>query len=232
MSVEVCSYRLTMRGKPVGTHVLKTENKGRFTRMEGKANFQGGLGNLSVAQSSRSSSETHHSLRFREQTQERAENRTFDVAFDEALGLVRASRGPRDVAETPYLRPYRDPLSLLNEIRNLGDRGALNVAMLGKDVSVQFVGEVDLSTSLGAKRARAYVLHPGQSVVYVDVQSPHTILKLTQRLADGLVDALLVKVASEASLEAFGEEERRQDPESRSGKKRRGRRKPRRRRRS
>lgn len=232
MSVEVCSYRLTMRGKPVGTHVLKTETKGRFTRMEGKANFQGDLGNLSVAQSSRSTSDTHHSLRFREETQERSESRTFDVAFDEALGVVRATRGPRDVAETPYIRPYRDPLSLLNEIRNLGGRGAVNVAMLGKDVSVQYVGEVDLSTSIGHKRARAYLLHPGQSVVYVDVHSPHTILKLTQRLADGHVDALLVRVASEPTLEAFGEEERRQEAEGRAGKKRRGRRKPRRRRRT
>lgn len=232
MSVEVCSYRLTMRGKPVGTHVLKTENKGRFTRMEGKSYFQGGLGNLNVAQSSRSSSDTHHSLRFREETQERSENRTFDVAFDQAAGVVTATRGPRDVAETPYIRPYRDPLSLLNEIRGLGERGATNVAMLGKDVTVQYVGEVELSTSIGHKRARAYLLHPGQSVVYVDVQSPHTILKLTQRVADGHVDALLVKVASEPALEAFGEEERRQDPEGRSGKKRRGRRKPRRRRRT
>lgn len=232
MSVEVCSYRLTMRGKPVGTHTLKTENKGRFTRMEGKSSFQGGLGNLTVTQSSRSSSDFHHSLRFREETQERSDKRTFDVAFDEASGIVRASRGPRDVAETPYLRPYRDPLSLLNEVRNLGDKGVMNVAMLGKDVSVQYVGEVNLSTSIGDKRARAYVLHPGQSVVYVDVQSPYTILKLTQRLADGHVDALLVRVASEPTLEAFGEEERRQEPDGRAGKKRRGRRKPRRRRRT
>ena len=228
MSVEVCSYRLTMRGKPVGTHVLKTENKGRLVRMEGKSTFQGGLGNLSITQSSRSAAGTHHSMRFREETQERSENRTFDVAFDETTGLVRATRGPRDVAETPYIRPYRDPLSLLNEVRNLGERGASNVAMLGKDVNIQYVGEVDLSTSIGHKRARAYVLHPGQSVVYVDVQSPHTILKLTQRLADGHVDALLVKVASEPTLEAFADE-RRQEQAGSASKKRRGRRKPRRR---
>lgn len=232
MSVEVCSYRLTMRGKPVGTHVIKTENKGKFTRMEGKSHFQGGLGNLSIAQSSRSSTDAHYSVRFREETQERSESRTFDVHFDDTRGVVRASRGPRDVAETPYLRPYRDPLSLLNEIRNLGDSGAHNVAMLGKDVSVQYVGEVDLSTSLGHKRARAYLLHPGQSVVYVDVNSPYTILKLTQRVAEGHVDALLVRVASEPNLESFGEEERRHETEAKSGKKRRGRRKPRRRRRT
>lgn len=232
MSVEVCSYRLTMRGKPVGTHVLKTENKGRFTRMEGAAHFQGGLGNLSVIQSSRSSSDSHHSLRFREETKERSDNRSFDVTFDEGRGLVKATRGPRDVAETPYLRPYRDPLSLLNEIRSFGEHGALNIAMLGKDVSVQYVGEVELATALGTKRARAYLLHPGQSVVYVDVQSPHTILKLTQRLADGLVDALLVRVASEPSLEAFGEDDKRQNQEAKGTRKRRGRRKPRRRRRA
>jgi len=232
MSVEVCSYRLTLRGKPVGTHVLKTENKGRFTRMEGTSHFQGSLGTLSVVQSSRSSSDSHHSLRFREETKERSENRSFDVTFDEGRGLVRAARGPRDLAETPYLRPYRDPLSLLNEIRSLGDQGALNIAMLGKDVSVQFVGEVDLATALGTKRARAYLLHPGQSVVYVDVHSPYTILKLTQRLADGHVDALLVRVASEPSLEAFGEDDKRQSQDGKGARKRRGRRKPRRRRRA
>lgn len=232
MSVEVCSYRLTMRGKPVGTHVLKTERRGRFTRMEGTASFQGGLGTLSVVQSSRSGTDTHHSLRFREETAERNENRRFDVTFDEARGVVRAARGPRDVAEVPYLRPYRDPLSLLDEVRGLGGSGASGVAMLGKDVTIQFVGEIDLSTAIGERRAWAYLLHPGQSAVYVDVESPHTILKLTQRVAEGYVDALLVRVASESALEAFGEDDARTSAEQKSGKKRRGRRKPRRRRRA
>src|SRR5690606_12870546 len=120
MSVEVCSYRLTVRGKPVGTHVLKTENDGRVRLMEGRSQFQGALGNSSVVQRSRSSATDHHSLRFREETQERSEKRTFEVDFDAASGLVKASKGPKDKAEMPYLRPYRDPLSLLNEVRTLG----------------------------------------------------------------------------------------------------------------
>lgn len=227
MSVEVVSYRLAYRGKPAGTQVIKTEVLGRVRRMEAKAVFQGPLGNVTVTQRSRSSAQHHHSIRFLEETQERSAKRVFDVQFDAQTGLVRATTGPKDVATTPYIRPYRDPLSLLGQVRDLAGTSAYGVAMLGKDVSVQFAGEVELGTALGERRAWAYVLHPGGSVVYVDVREPHTILKLTQRLADGQLDSLLVSVASEASLEGFGEDE----AGGKRGQKRRGRRRPRRRKR-
>lgn len=233
MAVEVCSYRLTLRGKPVGTHVLKTEGRGRHTQLEGRAQFQGTLGLATVQQRSRCHSQRHFSLRFREETQERTEQRVFDVTFDAQNGVVTAAKGAKDVARMPYLRPYRDPLSLLHELRSLGETELARLPMLGKDVTVQFVGEVDLDTALGPRRARAYLLHPGQSVVYVDVAPPHTILKLTQRLAEGHLDALLVKVASEPSLEPFDEGGTEGGGAvGKSGKRRSRRRRPRRRRKS
>jgi len=229
VSVEVCNYRLTLRGKPVGTHVIKTEEAGRVRRMEAQSLFQGALGSSRVLQRSRSSVGEHHSLDFREETQERSEKRTFEVDFDADSGLVRASKGPKDRSEIPYLRPYRDPLSMLAEVRRLGDSGATEIAMLGKDVVVQFLGAVDLNTALGDKRANAYLLHPGNSVVYVDSQAPHAILKLTQRLPDGHLDALIVSIASEATLEGFAADDRPQERGSKSGRRRRGRRRQKRR---
>lgn len=206
MAAEVMSFRLTYRGKPAGTQVMKTEQRGRHTQLEGRAQFQGPLGTSSVVQRSRSHAQRFFSLRYAEETQERNENRSFDVTFDQQAGTVSAVKGPKDRAVVPYLLPYRDPLGLLHELRSL-EASALPVAvpMLGKDVHVQFAGEVELETALGTRLARAYVLHPGQSVVYVDVAAPHYLLKMTQRLAEGYLDALLVKVSSEPSLEQFGE---------------------------
>lgn len=206
MSVEVMSFRYTYRGKPAGTQVIKTELKGRHTQLEGKAQFQGALGNATVVQRSRCSAERFFSLRYLEETQERNESRSFDVTFDPQTGLVSAVKGQKDQASVPYLVSYRDPLSLLHELRTIGERAEpVLIPLLGKTVSVQYGGEVELDGPFGPRRARAYVLHPGQSVVYVDNQAPHHILKLTQRLADGHLDALLIKVASEAALEPFGE---------------------------
>ncbi len=232
MSVEVHSYRLALRGKPVGTHVVKTALKGQHAQLEARSQFQGQLGVSTVVQRSRCHAVEHFSLRFNEETQERSEQRKFDVTFDGREGLVTASKGGKDNASIPYLLPYRDPLSLLHELRSLSEQDSPQVVpMLGKDVTVQFAGEVELDTALGRKRARAYVLHPGQSVVYVDVAEPHAILKLTQRLLEGQLEVLLVKVGSEAALEPFGEAE----PErgrGKSGRKRGQRRRPRRRKKS
>lgn len=203
--VEVCSYRLSHKGKPVGTQVLKASAQGKVALLEGKAMFQGGLGQATVVQRSRCHAARHFSHRFREESSERSGNRTFDVVFDPQEGLVTASKG-RDEAVTPYDRPYRDPLSLLQELRTLEGTDHLRVPMLGKDVTVQLVGEVELDTVLGPRSARAYLLHPGGSVVYVDARPPHLLLKLTQRLSDGVVDALLVKVEQEAAMEDWTRE--------------------------
>jgi len=202
MPVEVCSYRLTHKGKPVGSQELKTLHRGRSTLLEARAQFQGPLLSGSVVQRSRCAAGERLSQRFREDWKERSGQRSFEVVFDADAGLVTASKG-RDQATTPYLLPYRDPLALLLELRELGDAEHRVLPLLGKDVTVQRVGEVELDTSLGTRTALAYLLHPGGSVAYVDREPPHLLLKLTQRLADGFVDALLVGVGEEDDLQDF-----------------------------
>lgn len=230
--MEVVSYRLTHRGKPVGTQTFKTADLGRHAQLEVRSQFQGTFGVSTVVQRSRCDVEGV-SLRFAEETQERSDNRKFDVVFDARSGLVTAAKGPKDNAALPYLLPYRDPVSLLHQVRGLGElEEPRRVPLLGKEVTVQFVGVVELDTVFGKRPARAYVLHPGQSVVYVDVEAPHTILKLTQRLPDGQLDALLVKVGSEASLAPFGEPTEQRSGGGKSGRRRGQRRRPRRRKRS
>jgi hypothetical protein len=174
------------------------------TQLEGRASYQGALGQSTVVQRSRCHAARHYSLRFREETSDRSGQRTFEVDFNAQEGLVTASRGPRDQASVPYVRPYRDPLSLLHELRAGFEHEHLRLPMLGKDVTAQRVGEVELDTALGPKRAAAYLLHPGGSAVYIDLEPPHILLKMSQRLEDGYVEALLVRVAQEADMEAWG----------------------------
>lgn len=210
MSVEVCSYRLVLRGKPVGTHTLRTQRVGKVIELEAKLMLQGGLGQQVITQLSRVHAESHHSLSFVELLQDRGERRQFDLTFDAERGLVRAGKG-KDGAEVPYLRPYEDPLGLLYHLRQLpATVRHLRVPMLGKDVVVERLPDTVIE-HLGLHAARVYLLLPGGSYVYVDDEPPHIILKLTQRLEGQLLDALLVKVAHEAPphLSPVPEEHRR-----------------------
>lgn len=235
MPVEVTSYRLALRGKSVGTHVMKTAVLGDEVQLEARSQFQSASLDATVTQRSRSQVERGSSLRFREEVVERNEQRFLDLTFDARSGLVTASKGPRDTATMPYLRDYRDPLSLLHELRGLAadtgagqDDGAAPPAatfpMLGKDVHAQFAGEVDVETALGVKRAYAYLLHPGMNVVYVAAEAPHHIVKMSQRLPEGLLDVVLVKVGSEQALPPFGLEGRERQDERQGGSRRRSRR--------
>lgn len=229
MAVEVVSYRLAMRGKNVGTHVMKTAVLGREVQLEAKSQFQSSTFNATVTQRSRSHAQLRHSLRFREEVVERNEQRFLDVTFDTRNGVVTASKGPRDTSSMPYFRDYRDPLSLLHELRGLGDAApdateSATFPMLGKDVHAQLAGEVDVETGLGVKRARAYLLHPGMSVVYVAVEAPHYIVKMSQRLPEGLLDVVMTKLGSEQALAQFGVEAKAAPAEGQGQQKRRSRR--------
>lgn len=203
MTVEVCSYRLTSHGKPAGSHVLKTFDNGRNTQLEAKLQLQGSLGQWTVLQQSRCHTQRFHSLQFTEENSRRGERRTYEVEFNLNDGMVHAKRNQKDSASVPYIRPFRDPLSLLFELRGRCGEELIRVPMLGKDVVAQRLGEVELDTGIGKRAALAYSLHPGGSYVYLDVNAPHHLLKLTQRLTDQWVDALLVKVAHEAPAEAL-----------------------------
>lgn len=224
MAVDVASYRLTLRGQPVGTHVLRREERGSTTVLDGVLHLQGSLGTATTTQRSRTHRRRHHSFWYSEETQRRGERRSYEVTFDPKSGLITARRG-NDEASVPYLRPYRDPLGLLEELRAAAAEEApaewVRVPMLGKDVLAQHLGEAELETAFGPRRARTYVLQPGGAYVYVDVAAPHEILQMTQRIDGQWLDVQLVKIGQEAAMPQREEE---------GGQRRRGKRRRRRRR--
>lgn len=224
MPVDVATYRLSLRGQPVGTHVLRREEQGSVTALEGEMQLQGSLGALTTIQRSRTHRRRFHSLSFVEEMQRRGERRSFEVEFDAKSGLVTARRGD-DEASLPYLLPYRDPLGLLEQLRAAATEEErpewLRVPMLGKDVVAQHVGETEIDSIYGPRSAHAFVLHPGGSFVYVDAEAPHQILQMTQRIEGGWLDVQLQKIGQEASMPSREDE---------GGKRRRGKRRRRRRR--
>ena len=200
MSVEVCHYRLSLRGKPVGTHVLATHHRGRTTVLDAKLTLQGQgpLRSATVTQQSKVHRQQFFSFSFQEKSLEGSDTRTFEVLFDIEAGQVVASRN-RDEATVPYVQAFEDPLGLLHHIRSLGPgETTVRVPMLGKDVVVERVGETALETVLGERTAYAYALQPGGSYVYVDTQTPNLILTMRQRFDGQLLDAHLVRVDEEA----------------------------------
>lgn len=219
MAVEVNSYRLSLRGNPVGTHVLRTEHRGQTTHLDGRLMLQGSLGQVTTTQISRVDRKGKHSLGFREETERRGEKRLYEVVFDAERGLVRASRGSGDEADVPYILPYRDPLGLLHELRGLkANSEPLRIPMLGKEVTVLHLGITEVDTALGRRNAHAYRLHPGNSYVYVEASQPFTIVHLSQRFDGQLLDASLLKIAQEDAMPS------RESERPRQGKRRRRRR--------
>lgn len=212
--VEALTYRLMHRGRPAGRLLVRSGERGRVAVVEARMQLQGALGNATVTQTSRCHAHRHHSLRFQETSEGRPETRPFEVRFDEGEGLVRATLGRHDTAEAPYLLPYRDPLSLVRELRAVTARsmrdGELptapwHVPMLGKDVVVARVVDLEVELPSGPRPARGYVLHPGGSVVAIDLAPPHAPLRFLQRLPEGVLEALLVEVAEEDTLPGLEE---------------------------
>ncbi len=198
MPTEICSYRLSLRGKPLGSYAVSSSIRGRLVFLEAKLLLQGSMGNVSVTQRSKCQRFEFYSLSFQEETASRNETRQFSMQFDDETGLVRANKSG-DVADMPYTRPFLDPLALLYRIRHLNpDATQTRVPMIGKDVVVERVQTTELTTALGKREAYEYHLHPGGSYVYVDVAEPHHILMLSQRVDGQLLDAALVRVDEEA----------------------------------
>jgi hypothetical protein len=204
MSVEVSSYRLERRGNVVGTHVLYTEIGSQTTLLEGNLSLSDNLGQSKVVQRSNCHTNRFFSYRFFETTQTGSDKRLYELVFDHLSGMVTAKRGENDRASIPYLLPYRDPLSVLFEVRNWhrSDGNPKRIPLLGKELTVIPNGIKNLQTLSGAKTAWAYTLHPGGSHVYVDTEEPHVILHLTQRLAGFNIEASLLKVEEEARMPA------------------------------
>lgn len=227
MAVEVLSYDISQRGSPVGSHTLRTELRGGTVHLEGRMQLSGALGRSTIMQTSRTHARMHHSLSFREEQQKRGDNRTYDVQFDRSSGLVRASRGG-DKAEQPLSKPFRDPLGMLFEIRQLDpETSHVTIPMLGKDVQVGLVGSVSLETAVGPREARVYRLFPGGSLLWVAEDEPRVILKMQQRTAGYPLDVVLTRISSEqgstreSSRQAAGRDGGNRRSHSRRGRRRR-----------
>jgi hypothetical protein len=215
MSVEGFTYRLNARGRPAGRLLLRTGERGRIALVEARMQLQGILGQVSWNQTSRCHAQRHHSLRWREDGDGQGESRSFEVRFDADSGLVTATRGRHDTASVPYLLPYRDPLSLLRELRavtaaDAAGRGVprpapWRIPLLGKHVSVARIADVEVDSGGRRLPARSYTLHPGGSVVVVDLAPPHAILRLVQRLEDGVLEATLIEVSEETTMAGWDE---------------------------
>lgn len=189
--------------------------------------LQGSLGQQSVTQKSQLQKQPLYSLNFREEVSDNSERRNFEVEFDGENGLVKASRGKNDTASLPYLLPYQDPLGLLYQVRQLGAQDErVRVPMLGKEVLIERLGKTKLETPLGERSVQAYSLLPGDSRVYVDSREPHHIVKLTQRAGGQLLDALLVKISTEAAMpedeEPRGKRNRKRKRRRRGGRRNKG----------
>ena len=244
MSVEVLSYRLALHGKPVGSLVLRTLQRGRVVTLESRLALQGQGLSGGVTQTSRlrlgERGEPPRSLYFFEETTDRGETRRFELHFDADTGLVKATRGANsaagDTAQTPYLQPYLDPLSLLYRVRRLTESTAnltapIRVPMLGKEVVVERLGDVKLETASDEREAEVFSLRPGSAFIYVDKAPPHHLLRLTQPLEDAHLNAFLVRADEETppatpsrGLQESGDGEHDQKRGKRPRRRRRGRR--------
>lgn len=239
MTVETCSYTLSLGHKAVGSQLVRTAVSGRTTTVEARAQFQGVFGQQSLTQTSQLYTRTCESLRYREENDTKEGKRSFEVTFDTQSGLVTATRQlglQTERAETPLLRPYSDPLGLLHRLRGVvqdekvqngevqnGEAGAsLRVPLLGKDVVITHLGESEIETALGLRRVVGFVLNPGPGYVYVDAEPPYSLLRLVQPTQHGLVEAFLTRrVEEDGTLAKVPGAERPAKRRRRGGRKRR-----------
>ncbi|MEM6431153.1 MAG: hypothetical protein AAF708_18090 [Deinococcota bacterium] len=197
MRKEVCEYRVSLRGRPVGSYRLTTLAQDKIVLLEAQLDLQGPLGRKSVHQRSSIQRDSKLSLEFAESYRSGSETRNFEVSFDQEEGMVTARRGSRDQASIPYIQAYRDPLSIFYELRQ-STSARLQLPLIGKDVVLEHVSDITLETALGPKQALVYSCQPGGNYVYVEDDGSRTILKLSQRLDGQMLEASLVKVSYEA----------------------------------
>lgn len=229
MTVETCSYILSLGHKSVGSQTVRTAVSGRTTTVEARTQFQGVFGQQSLVQTSELHTRTAESLRYHEEIDGKDGKRSFEVKFDARSGLVTATRrlgSQSEHAQTPLMLPYSDPLGLLHRLRSavqheeVGD--SLRVPLLGKDVMIAHLGESEVETARGRARAVGFVLYPGPGYIYVDAEPPYTLVRLVQPTEHGLVEAFLTqRVQEDGTLDATGAETRPAKRRRRGGRRRR-----------
>lgn len=203
MAIEVCSYRVSLRGKPVGSHTLRTQQRQRRILLEARLLLQGSLGQHSITQSSSLRADDLRSERFSEQSNDSS----YELVFDQNQGLVRARQQRQgdlpDQAEVPYICAYQDPLGLLYQLRYMpAEQPRLRVPMLGKDVCVERLKNVHTDSVFGEREMQVLLLRPGSSYLYIDAEAPHYIMAMAQPLDNQMLETMLVKVSQEeGSLE-------------------------------
>ncbi len=192
MTIESCHYTLKIRGRKIGSQVLQSQENRRIVYLESKLTLQGSIDEKTVKQSSRLYRPDFHSLYFREENQDKSHKRSYEVRFDRDAGLVKVFKDGGDNATAPYILPYQDPLGLMFQLRFIPvDQEYVRVPMLGRDVTVRQLPEVELELGNDLKIARVFELHPGGSLVYIDSEAPHNILKLNQRIGQQVIEAEL-----------------------------------------
>lgn len=229
MTIETCSYTLSLGHKSVGAQVVRTAVSGRTTTVASTTRFQGVLGQESLTQTSELHTRTTESLRYFEETEGKEGKRSLEVTFDARSGLVSATRragSQTEHAEAPLLLPYSDPLGLLHRLRSAAQNDAetspLRVPLLGKDVTVTPLGVSVVETALGPRRAAGFVLYPGPGYVYVDTEAPYALLRLVQPTEIGPVEAFLTqRVQEDGLLSAKTEQPRTPKRRRRGGRRRR-----------
>lgn len=200
MANEVCTYRLSYLGKPVGTFTVTSSERGANVFLDSQLQLQGSLGRASVTQKSKLHKHRLSSYFYNEETQEANSKRQFNVTFDYHKGIVRASKSAQDYSEVPLHLPYSDPLSLLYHLRQLGpDDVHLKIPLLGKAVYVERIQETKVETSMGPHDCFVYKVSPGTNYVYISKEKSKPIVSMTVRLDGRNLEAQLIKVHHETS---------------------------------
>lgn len=201
MSVEALTYRLTSRGRPAGNHVLRQETRGGQAYLEARTTWEGVLAGHTLTQRSRCGRDDPASFEFHEREEDRQGAREFHVTFDAEQGLVTAHRSTGERADVPYLNDFRDPLSMLREIRTLGGASdPVRIPMLGKTVSVFDLGEEILEVGGRQRSTHRYQVRPGNAWLWVDREGRGAIVRFTQRFSEGVVEGWLVHEGQESAL--------------------------------
>ncbi|HHO56115.1 MAG TPA: hypothetical protein ENK21_06970 [Trueperaceae bacterium] len=193
--MELVSYRLSYRGKAVGNYSLSADSVSNTVFLEAKMMLQGSLGTTTINQTSKTNKTHFFSYSFQELTNSPGQNRRYNVIYDKNHGLIKASRSASDKSEIPAITPIVDPIGLLYKIRHLDlEKDRFLVPMLGKTVIISKIAQKELDTAFGKKMTNVYKLHPGKSLVYVDIEKPHHILAMTQYIGNKFLDSFIVKV--------------------------------------